>query len=126
MGTNLLSDPSIQAIVINSRDITERKRAEIERQVFFEVIHALNVTPNLDELLARVHASLKKVVYADNCYVALYEKQTEMFQFHFFMDKFDASPTASAARSSGSTPRRRRKRPGGAARITCSAPASRC
>lgn len=97
VGTNLLSDPSIQAIVINSRDITERKRAEIERQVFFEVIHALNVTPNLDELLARVHASLKKVVYADNCYVALYEKQTEMFQFHFFMDKFDAAPPAQKA-----------------------------
>jgi PAS domain S-box-containing protein len=97
VGTNLLSDPSIRAIVINSRDITERKRAEIERQVFFEVIHALNVTPNLDELLARVHASLKKVVYADNCYVALYEKQTEMFQFHFFMDKFDAAPPAQKA-----------------------------
>ena len=94
IGTNLLSDPSIRAIVINSRDITERKRAEIERQVFLEVIHALNVTPNLDELLVRVHASLKKAVYADNCYVALYEKQTEMFQFHFFMDKFDAAPPA--------------------------------
>ena len=97
VGTNLLADPSIRAIVINSRDITESKRAEIERQVFFEVIHALNITPNLDELLARVHASLKKVVYADNCYVALYEKQTEMFQFHFFMDKFDAAPPAQKA-----------------------------
>ena len=97
VGTNLLSDPSIRAIVINSRDITERKRAEIERQVFFEVIHALSVTPNLDELLARVHASLKKAVYADNCYVALYEKQTEMFQFHFFTDKFDAAPPAQKA-----------------------------
>ena len=32
-------------------DITARKRAELERQVTFEIIHAVNVTDNLDDLL---------------------------------------------------------------------------
>jgi two-component system, cell cycle sensor histidine kinase and response regulator CckA len=92
LGTNLLSEPKIRAIVVNSRDITERKRAEIERQVFFEVIHALNITPNLDELLVQIHSSLRKLVHAENCYVALYEPKTEMFHFHFFVDQFDSAP----------------------------------
>ena len=92
VGTNLLADPGVHSIVVNSRDITERKQAEIERQVFFEVIHALNVTPNLDELLVRIHSSLKKVVYAENCFVALYEPETEMFHFRFFVDQLDAMP----------------------------------
>src|SRR5665213_838130 len=92
VGTNLLADPGVHSIVVNSRDITERKQAEIGRQVFFEVIHALNVTPNLDELLVRIHSSLKKVVYAENCFVALYEPETEMFHFRFFVDQLDAMP----------------------------------
>ena len=36
-------------------DITERKRAELERQVTFEIIHGVNVTDNLDELLYLIH-----------------------------------------------------------------------
>ncbi len=92
VGTNLLADPGVRAVVVNSRDITERKRAEIEREVFFEVIRALNVTPNLDELLVQIHSSLQKVVYAENCFVALYDPPTDMFHFHFFVDQFDDTP----------------------------------
>jgi PAS domain S-box-containing protein len=91
VGANLLAEPKVHSVVVNSRDITERKRAEIERQVFFEVIHALNVTPKLDELLVQIHSSLQKVMYAENCYVALFDPQTEMFHFHFFVDQFDAA-----------------------------------
>ena len=54
-------------------DITARKRAELERQVTFEIIHAVNVTDNLDDLLRLIHIALKKVMYAENCFVALYE-----------------------------------------------------
>lgn len=32
-GTNLLSDPAVQGIVVNSRDITERRRAEQEQRM---------------------------------------------------------------------------------------------
>src|SRR5260221_8778213 len=61
------------------QDITERKHAEKEREVISEVIQSVNLTSNLDELLKQVHQSLKKVLYADNCYVALLDKQTGLF-----------------------------------------------
>lgn len=73
-------------------DITDRKRAELERQVTFEIIHAVNVTDNLDDLLYLVHQALKKVVYAENCFVALYEPSSGMFHFPFFVDQFDEAP----------------------------------
>ena len=73
-------------------DITERKRAELEREVTFEIIHAVNVTDNLDDLLRLVHQALHKVLYAENCFVALYEPSTEMFHFPFFVDQFDQAP----------------------------------
>ena len=73
-------------------DITARKRAELERQVTFEIIHAVNVTDNLDDLLGLIHLALKKVLYAENCFIALYEPTTGMFHFPFFVDQFDEAP----------------------------------
>jgi len=73
-------------------DITERKRAETERQAMFEIIHGVNVTANLDELLRLIHQALKKVLYAENCFVALYDRSTGMFHFPFFVDQFDSAP----------------------------------
>ena len=73
-------------------DISERKRSELERQVTTEIIHSVNATDNLDELLQMIHKALKKVVYAENCFVALYEPSTAMFHFPFFVDQYDAAP----------------------------------
>jgi transcriptional regulator with GAF, ATPase, and Fis domain len=73
-------------------EITERKRAEAERQVMFEIIHGVNITANLDELLRLAHQALKKVLYAENCFVALYDRNTGMFHFPFFVDQFDKAP----------------------------------
>ncbi|HTV60231.1 MAG TPA: PAS domain S-box protein [Verrucomicrobiae bacterium] len=73
-------------------DVTDRKRAELEREVTFEIIHAVNMTDNLDDLLRSIHQALRKVLYAENCFVALYEPASEMFHFPFFVDQFDEAP----------------------------------
>ncbi len=73
-------------------DITSHKRAELERQVSFEIIHGVNATDNLDDLLSLIHIALKRVLYAENCFVALYEPSTKMFHFPFFADQFDLAP----------------------------------
>ena len=87
-----VSNGEIVAYEGTMEDITERKRAELERQVTFEIIHAVNVTDNLDDLLYLVHQALKKVLYAENCFVALYEPSSGMFHFPFFIDQFDEAP----------------------------------
>ncbi|HEV2489112.1 MAG TPA: PAS domain S-box protein [Candidatus Acidoferrales bacterium] len=73
-------------------DITARKRDEAERQVTFEIIHASNVTDNLDELLHRIHQSLKRVLYAENCFVALHDSFAGTFSFPFWVDQYDVAP----------------------------------
>ena len=65
---------------------------EAERQVIFEVIHALNQTSNLDQLLHHIHQSLKKVLYAENCFIAMHDAERESFHFPFFADRFDSAP----------------------------------
>ena len=89
---NLIGDPAIESLVVHFRDVTEQYRSEAERQVIFEIIQALNQTHNLDQLLARIHQALKKVVYAENCFVALHERETGTFHFPFLVDQYDTVP----------------------------------
>jgi PAS domain S-box-containing protein len=86
------ADGKVTAYEGTMEDITERKRSELERQITFEIIHGVNVTDNLDELLYLIHQSLNKVLYAENCFVALYESASAMFHFPFFVDQFDEAP----------------------------------
>jgi len=81
----------------NSTSEGDQKRAEMERQALFEVVRALNSTPNLDESLAQVHQSIQKVISAENCYVALYDRRSGDFHFPFFVDQFETPPLAQKA-----------------------------
>jgi PAS domain S-box-containing protein len=82
-------------------DITDRKRSELERQAATEIVRAVSVSENLDDLLHSIHAALKKVLYAENCFIALREPSTGGFQFPFFIDQLDcASPPSSAVERS--------------------------
>jgi PAS domain S-box-containing protein len=92
-------DGSITGTIGVALDITERKRAEAERQVMFEIIESVNVTANLDELFRRIHTSLKKVLRADNCFVALHDRATGLFQFPFFCDEADSPSPQKGGRS---------------------------
>ena len=92
VATNRIDDPDVRGIVISYQDVTEIQRMEAQRLVLSNIVHALNQTSNLDELLFQIHDALKKVVYAENFFVALHDPQTEMFHFPFFVDQFDPPP----------------------------------
>jgi two-component system, cell cycle sensor histidine kinase and response regulator CckA len=84
--------PGIEGIVVSFRDVTDLQRMEVERQVISEIVQALNQTANLDELLGGIHLALKKVVYAENCFVALHDEVADAFTFPFFVDQVDVAP----------------------------------
>jgi len=75
-----------------AEDITARKRAQLERNVTTDIIRAVSMTENLDELLRRIHSALTEVLDADNCFVALHDPITGFFHFPFWVDKFDPAP----------------------------------
>jgi two-component system cell cycle sensor histidine kinase/response regulator CckA len=89
---NHLNYPGVEAIAVSFLDVTDLQRMQEERQVISDVVHALNQTANLDQLLLGIHQSLKKVVYAENCFVALHDQETDTFHFPFFADEFDSPP----------------------------------
>ena len=74
------------------RDITARRRMELERESIFEIVQGVITTPSLDDLLRLVHRSISKVLYADNCFVALHDPATNLLHFAFWLDKKDSAP----------------------------------
>jgi PAS domain S-box-containing protein len=90
--SNHLGTAGMDALLVSFRNVTDLRRLEAERQVISDVVHALNQTSNLDQLLRQIHCALRKVVHAENCFVALHEPVTDMFHFAFFVDQFDPPP----------------------------------
>jgi two-component system sensor histidine kinase/response regulator len=75
-----------------ARDVTERRRAEAERQIISEIVQGIVTTSNLVELLDLAHRAIRKLLYAENCFVTLYNSTTNLMHFEFWADKFDAVP----------------------------------
>ena len=74
------------------RDITSRRRMELERESIFEIVQGVITTPTLDALLTLVHRSISKVIYAENCFVGLHDPATNRINFEFWLDKKDSTP----------------------------------
>jgi two-component system, sensor histidine kinase and response regulator len=75
-----------------ARDITERQRAEAERRIIAEIVQGIVTTSNLDDLFKLTHNSIRKLLYAENCFVTLYDQSTSLMHFEFWADKFDPLP----------------------------------
>ncbi len=90
--TNHLETPGVEGFLLHGLDVTNQQRMEAERQVIADIVHALNTTSNLDQLLRHIHGALKRVIAADNCFVALHAPSSDTFEFPFFADEFDSAP----------------------------------
>src|SRR5215469_9526998 len=89
---NPLSEAECDGILLHGKDVTDVHRMEAERQVNSQVVHALNETSNLDQLLMRIHEALKGILPAENFFVALHDPETETFHFPFLVDEYDTAP----------------------------------
>lgn len=91
-GSNLLEDPAVKGIVITSREIRERKKAEKLQESIYRISEAAQKTLNLVELFKAMHAIISALMPAENFYVALYNENTGLLEFPFFLDAYDQAP----------------------------------
>ena len=87
-----LAEAGVEGLVFLATDVTALHRMESERQVISNIVHALNETSNLDQLLSRIHEALQRILSAENCFVALHDPEHDTFQFPFFVDEYDSAP----------------------------------
>ncbi|MEP6789159.1 MAG: PAS domain S-box protein, partial [Acidobacteriota bacterium] len=94
VSTSKIYDPATgyYNLVFVARDISRSKRLEAEARAISKIIHGVTTTDNLDELLTLIHRTIKKIVYAENFFVALFDPQTELLTMQFWVDKYDPMP----------------------------------
>jgi PAS domain S-box-containing protein len=71
-------------------NINEKKREELVRQVLFDISNAVNSTHSLDELYGIIRESLGRVVDTTNCFLALYNEESDTLTLPFMQDEKDA------------------------------------
>lgn len=94
------ADGAADYLIAMVQDITGRTREELERQVLHEVARSVATTASLDDALWLMHRSLRQVLQAENCFVALHDPKTGLFSFPYFADQHDSAPLPTAMPSS--------------------------
>jgi PAS domain S-box-containing protein/putative nucleotidyltransferase with HDIG domain len=92
-GRNLLDDPAVSGVVINGRDLEERKRAEQVQNAIYHISEAAHTAPGLEELFSAINTSVNELMPAKNFYVALYNEVEDLLYFPYYIDEFDQAPT---------------------------------
>lgn len=81
------------------RDITERKRAEVIRQVMYNIASATFSTVDVDGLIDIIQQELGKFIDTRNFYVAFYDEGKGLLRSHYWRDEIDTIQTWVAEQS---------------------------
>ena len=71
------------------KDVGDYMRDEKLKQIILEILEAANSEKNLSELFRFIHTSIKKLMKADNFYIAYYKKDSDLLTFPYFVDEVD-------------------------------------
>lgn len=74
------------------RDVTAREEAERVEACVYRISEAANTAENLQTLFRSIHEIVGELIPADNFYIALYDPETELMSFPYFVDQFDEAP----------------------------------
>ena len=74
------------------RDITDRKRIEALSSALYRVAEKSSSVHDVQQFFAAVHAIVNELMYARNLYIALYDAETDLVHYPYFVDEYDTAP----------------------------------
>jgi len=75
-----------------SHDITQRKRYELVQNAIFRITQAAITSEGMDVLYSSIHSILGELIPAENFYIALYDPDTDLISFPYYIDQCDDQP----------------------------------
>jgi two-component system cell cycle sensor histidine kinase/response regulator CckA len=75
------------------RDITDQKRAEELNAALYAIAARSQSAEDLQQFFAAIHNILGQLMNARNFYIALYDPQSQLLSFPYFVDEEDPTPT---------------------------------
>lgn len=78
-------------------DFTEVKKSQLIQQTLLRISTAVNTVEEIDDLYFEIHQAVSNLMKADNFYIALYDDETKILSFPYFVDQFDPKPESRIA-----------------------------
>lgn len=89
----LFNDRKIaEGIASIGEDITEKFYSEKTQEVVYKIAQSSLSANNLDELYSSIHKALMGLMPAQNFFIALYDKETDLISFPYYVDEYDPCP----------------------------------
>ena len=76
------------------RDISKQINDEKINKIISEILEEADSEKNLEDLFSFIHSQIKKLMKADNFYIAYYKKDSNMLTFPYFVDEEDTDSSA--------------------------------
>jgi two-component system, cell cycle sensor histidine kinase and response regulator CckA len=89
----LIIDRQVKGFYAVYRDISERKRAEALSSALYRIAEKSSATNDLQQFFAAVHAIVDELTFARNFAIAIYEPESELLSFPYFVDERESAPT---------------------------------
>jgi PAS domain S-box-containing protein len=70
-------------------ETAERERSQKLESALFRIASTTTSAANLNQLYGEIHAIIAELMYAKNCYIALYDPETEYVSFPYWVDEED-------------------------------------
>ncbi len=91
--TLLFNDRRIaEGIASIGEDITEKFYSEKTQEVVYKIAQSSLSASNLDELYSSIHKALMGLMPAQNFFIALYNKESDLISFPYYVDEYDPCP----------------------------------
>jgi PAS domain S-box-containing protein len=73
-------------------ELAERRRSQETQAAIYEISEAAQTAESLDELFARLHRIVGRLMSATNFYIALHDPEADLLSFPYFVDDQDERP----------------------------------
>jgi two-component sensor histidine kinase len=84
---------SIGDLVSLTLESLDRRRTEKVKNSIFQISEAAISSESLDELFHSIHCIIGELMPAKNFYIALYDPESAILSFPYFVDEFDPTPS---------------------------------
>lgn len=72
-----------------TRDITDRIKADFIREAIYKISEATHLSDDLSGLFEKIHRIISGIMPAKNFYIALYDENSDLISFPYFVDEID-------------------------------------
>jgi PAS domain S-box-containing protein len=88
----LTIDGQVVAFYAVYRDVSERKRAEALSSALYRIAEKASVAQDLQQFFAAIHGIVDELMCARNFAIAIYESESQLLTFPYFVDERESAP----------------------------------